>query len=157
MLSDCFSSCVWVMPYFCQVKVEVQVLSASVDTEVERFLVTPGQDWELLTSPWLRGKWVPNCCFLCGHHWHCGVTFYGQSSGENPHSPLTTTSFGEKFRLLVWFPAPLLRRFSRQCGELEHLIAAWPGLDVLAYLLAFPDIGVEIGPQVLLWYLAQVG
>ena len=157
MLSDCFSSCVWVMPYFCQVKVEVQVLSVSMDTEVESFLVTPGQTGSCLHHLGLEG----NRCLIIAS---CVATTdvvgwpsYGWSSGENPHSPLTTTSFGEKFRLLVWFPAHLLWQFFRQCGELEHLIAAWPGLDVLAYLLAFPDIGVEIGPQVLLWYLAQVG
>ena len=96
-----------------------------------RDFVTPGQDWEFLTPPWLRGKLVPNCCFLCGHHWHCGVTLLLLVKWWKSSLPTySTTSFGEKFRLLVWFPAPLLWQLSRRCGELEHHIAAWQGLDV---------------------------
>ena len=151
MLPDCFSSCVWVMPYFCQVKVEVQVLSVSMDTEVERFLVTPGQTGSCLHHLGLEG----NGCLIIAScvattdivGWPC----YGCQVVKilTPH--LLPLVWGEVQASCVVSSSP-----SRTVLQMVWGAGAWPGLDVLAYLLAFPDIGVEIGPQVL-WYLAQVG
>ena len=84
------------------------------------FLLLLGKTVSFLHHLGLEGNWcliVASCVAtidIVG--WRC----YCWSSGENPHSPLTTTSFGEKFRLLVWFPAPFLWQLSRWCGELEH-------------------------------------